>query len=457
MTADDGIALTPRLKLFQRADRGGVYHIRARLKGRQGYIYRSTEQTDERKATEAAYEIFFKLQAQQDQGVVVGSTAFDAVYKLFAADVLPHKSVARRTQYEGTFNRYFLKFFGKTSLQTINEVKIRSYWEFRINYHATEAARESVEKAQKRKRGPKPKAKLTRRRSTLANLKKPSAATLRVERGLIGEFLRFAHSKGLISRVPAIEVPSGLGYQKGEYGRRDHFTADEMRRLHQKFRRLINEEPDEAAPKNNGRFSKAQKGLRRAHKLHLYQREVLRELVLILVNTGLRIGEALKLKWGDLKRRKTKEGYEYFYIAVSLGKTGSREVIPKKDAATYFLRLKEASAHTSDGDFIFQNQDGSPLKEPGVSFKKILKELDMLTGPDGNRRSLYSLRHTYITNELELGDLTVYQIAQNVGTSIQYIEKHYSHTSVHKKAAQYAEKGFANTKADEDLKALFGR
>ena len=80
----------------------------------------------------------------------------------------------------------------------------------------------------------------------------------------------------------------------------------------------------------------------------------------------------------------------------------------------------------------------------------------MLLGPAGNRRSLYSLRHTYITNELELGDLNVFQIAQNVVTSVQYIEKHYSHASVHKKAVQYAEKGFLNPKADEDLKILFG-
>jgi integrase len=457
MASSDYIHINDRLAIFPRSDRAGVFHLRARLKGRAGYLYRSTDKYTEQEAREAAYEIFFKLQSQQDQGVVVGSTAFRGVYKLFQQDVLPHKSDSRRAQFEGTFDRYFLPFFKDTALQSINEVKVRSYWEFRINYYASAEVAERRQKAAKGKRGPKPKAKPTRRRTTLGNVKKPSAATLRVERGLLSEFLKYAHSKGLINRVPNLDVPTGLGYLKGEYGRRDHFTREEMRKLRDHLRKSTNEKAETALKKNNGRFSKAQKGQKRPHRLHLYQREVLRELVLILANTGLRIGEALKLKWGDLKQRKMRDGYEYFYITVRVGKTGSREVIPMKDAATYFLRLKKVCAKAEADDFIFQNADGSQLREPGVTFKKVLAELNMLTGPDGNRRSLYSLRHTYITNQLELGDLTIYQIAQNVGTSVQYIEKHYSHASIHKKAALYAEKGFETTKADADMKALFAR
>jgi integrase len=229
-----------------------------------------------------------------------------------------------------------------------------------------------------------------------------------------------------------------------------------MRILRDFLRKWATEEADPSIPKNNGRFSKAQRGVARPNKMHRFQREVLRELILILSNTGLRIGEALELKWSDLRHRKQKDGYEYLFINVRSGKTGSREVIPKKNAATYLNRLRNLYGNVDINDFIFRNYDGSRLLEPGITFRKILAQLKMLTGPDGNRRSLYSLRHTYITNELDMGDLSIYQIAQNAGTSVTYIERHYSHASVHQKAKQYAEPSIGvSNRADEDMRALF--
>jgi integrase len=229
-----------------------------------------------------------------------------------------------------------------------------------------------------------------------------------------------------------------------------------MKVLRDHLKALVNEKPDSTVPKNNGRFSKQQKGAKRPHDLHRYQRQVLRELVLILANTGLRIGEALALRWSDLKRKKTRTGFEYMYLQIRNGKTGPREVVPKSDAVNYFARLKAICAHTESEDFVFQNRDGSRLKEPGITFKKILRTLGMLTGPEGNPRSLYSLSHTYITNELELGQVSIHDLANNCGTSIHYIETHYSHTKVHAKAQELAEKVFRSNNVSEGLKALFG-
>ena len=457
MKAAEYVPLTERLAILRRDDRGGVFHLRAKLIGRAGYVYRTTDKTDLEAAKRAAFEIFYKLEALHDQGVVVGVGTFAKVYKAFERDALVHKSDARRRQFEGAFRRYFLPFFKEAPLTSINETKIRSFWEFRINYHASEDVSARQEKASKAKRGPKAEGKLTKRRSTLQNIIKPSAATLRVEKGLLGEFLRFAHSKGLMTRLPTLDVPSSFGYQKGGVSRRDHFTLEEMRKLRDHLRSWASEEADPEIPKNNGRFSKAQRGVARPNKMHRFQREVLRELILILANTGLRIGEALALRWSDLKLRKQKDGYQYLCIGVRSGKTGSREVIPKKNAATYLLRLKKLYGDGGSEGFVFRNYDGSQLLEPGVTFKKILTQLGMLTGPDNNRRSLYSLRHTYITNELDMGELSIYQIAQNAGTSVQYIEKHYSHASVHQRARQYAEPSISvSNRADQDMQALFG-
>jgi integrase len=450
------IAINDRLSIVKRDERQGLFYFRARIDGHKGYVFRTTGTYDRSKAEEIAREKFYELQSLAKQGIVVHAKGeFEKVYADFSRDVLVHKSPSRLAQFEGTYRRYFLPFFGQKPIKDINEHLIETYFTWRVNYHASEEVKKRQEQAAVRKRGRKPAAKTTKRRSTLKNFKRPSAATLKIEKGLLKEILSYAARRGLIVRLPEISLPRSQEYRNAKRSRRDHFTRVEMRKLRDYLQSLVSEEPDPNVRKNNGKFSKEQKGARKPHALHRYQRQVLRELVLILANTGLRIGEALKLTWGDLKRKKTRNGFEYLYLQVRGGKTGAREVIPKADAVTYFARLKEISTHTESTDFIFQNRDGSSLKEPGVTFKKVLRDLDMLTGPDGNPRSLYSLRHTYITNELELGQVTIHDIANNCGTSITYIERHYSHAKVHSKAQELAEKVFGKNDVKGDMAALF--
>ena len=51
----------------------------------------------------------------------------------------------------------------------------------------------------------------------------------------------------------------------------------------------------------------------------------------------------------------------------------------------------------------------------------------LLYDRDGDQRSLYSLRHTYATLRLEKGDVSVYDLAMNMGCKVAQIENHYSH------------------------------
>jgi len=62
----------------------------------------------------------------------------------------------------------------------------------------------------------------------------------------------------------------------------------------------------------------------------------------------------------------------------------------------------------------------------------VLNELDLKIDRDGQRRTAYSLRHTYICFRLMEG-ADIYQIAKNCRTSVEMIEKHYaSHRDVAK-------------------------
>jgi integrase len=58
-------------------------------------------------------------------------------------------------------------------------------------------------------------------------------------------------------------------------------------------------------------------------------------------------------------------------------------------------------------------------------FNTILKEEGLKFDRDGNRRTAYSLRHTYICLRLMEG-ADIYQIAKNCRTSVEMIEKFYA-------------------------------
>ena len=58
-------------------------------------------------------------------------------------------------------------------------------------------------------------------------------------------------------------------------------------------------------------------------------------------------------------------------------------------------------------------------------FHRILDEAGLKFDREGNRRALYSLRHSYISFRL-LEGADIYQIAKNCRTSVEMIEKHYA-------------------------------
>jgi hypothetical protein len=58
-------------------------------------------------------------------------------------------------------------------------------------------------------------------------------------------------------------------------------------------------------------------------------------------------------------------------------------------------------------------------------FNNILDDLTLKFDRDGRRRTLYSLRHTYICLRLMEG-ADIYQIAKNCRTSVEMIQKHYA-------------------------------
>jgi integrase len=143
----------------------------------------------------------------------------------------------------------------------------------------------------------------------------------------------------------------------------------------------------------------------------------LHDFVLFMANTGLRPDEARRLQYRDVKVVKDAATKQTILEIEVRGKRGVGYCKSTAGAVTPFIRLKKRNK-PEPTDLVFAN-DQREL------FNAILDEEGLKLDRDGNRRTAYSLRHTYICLRLMEG-ADIYQIAKNCRTSVEMIEKHYA-------------------------------
>ena len=178
-------------------------------------------------------------------------------------------------------------------------------------------------------------------------------------------------------------------------------------------------------------------------------REILRNYVLILANTGVRQGtEALQLKWKNIEW--VYRGGERFFALNVDGKTGKRQCIARDRAEEFFWRQAQLNPKINAENFehlleqkldekVFVTCLGEAAKLPNLNraFKKLLDEQDLYIGADGRQRTLYSWRHFYATRELERG-MTAHALGKQMGTSTKMIDANYSKYDVINNAAEHS-------------------
>jgi integrase len=159
-------------------------------------------------------------------------------------------------------------------------------------------------------------------------------------------------------------------------------------------------------------------------------RQLLSFYMMFAIHTGLRPGSEIdQLTWGDIQVES--HGHKSrFFITVSKGKTtkhtGTRQIVCKQGIFDVLTALMIIHPNRKASDLLFRLPDGSTTKELGRTFTKLLNESGLKESPSGVR-TLYSLRHTYITWELMSQNVSIDVLARQCGTSIQMIEQHYSH------------------------------
>jgi integrase len=145
--------------------------------------------------------------------------------------------------------------------------------------------------------------------------------------------------------------------------------------------------------------------------------EQLHDYVLFMANTGLRPDEAARLEYRDVEIVKDYDTNERILEISVRGKRGVGYCKSMPGAVVPFRRLKKRN-DPQPTDRLFP-------KTHHELFNTILDEEGLKFDREGQRRTAYSLRHTYICLRLMEG-ADIYQIAKNCRTSVEMIEKYYA-------------------------------
>lgn len=236
--------------------------------------------------------------------------------------------------------------------------------------------------------------------------KAPSIETIKRERVLVTSALKWAS----IQRPPWLPVVPQLPLEvprkkKNETNRRPAFRPHEVSAMHARFKEWKEERR------------------RRGH----YERRLLSIYVSLLLASGLRPGEEAEgLCWWQVQEIAYHSGKTVLLERVE-GKTGPRDVVCLPTAVEAMNDLRELLAMyrkaTTKEASLWPNRRGQPTKDFGGGFGRLLESLG-IDPPGEIEAALYSLRHTYITEQRKAG-VPIEDIAENCGTSVAMIERYY--------------------------------
>jgi integrase len=140
--------------------------------------------------------------------------------------------------------------------------------------------------------------------------------------------------------------------------------------------------------------------------------EQLHDYVLFMANTGLRPDEANNLEYRDITITEDEATGETILEIEVRGKRGVGYCKSTTGAVRPFQRQTERNA-PSPTDRVFP-------ADHKKQFNRVLAELNLKLDRSGNRRTAYSLRHSYISFRL-LEGADIYQIAKNCRTSVVFV------------------------------------
>lgn len=163
----------------------------------------------------------------------------------------------------------------------------------------------------------------------------------------------------------------------------------------------------------------------------IYYRRSIRDFVLLMGNFGFRTDELLQLKYKNVKVNNdaTEKSSESATVRVLAETTKVRkERIIRSRRGDIFVRRKEYSKFTGPDSFVFSMYDEDKMMTKTILydyFKELTQEVKAKHPDYDDKKSLYSLRHFWITLQLIHGKVDIHKVARFAGTSYTQIVNHY--------------------------------
>jgi integrase len=356
-----------RLHVYRR-ENSGLWQCSTFLNGKNWRV--STKDDSLERAMDFAEDWYLGLRGKSRSGELKTGKTFKHAAEKFVAEYEVITAGERNAQYvKGLGEKIALHlnpFFGSKVLSEITPGLVQEY---------------RIHRATSRK---DPKTGEPRR---------PSRSTLHKEIVTLRHVLKTANRHGWLPYLPDLSAPYKMS---GKITHRAWFSPEEYKRLYE-------------ATRERAKHPKKARWKQECENFHDY--------ILFMANTGLRPDEAIRLEFRDVAIVADEATGERILEIEVRGKRGVGYCKSMTGAVMPFERLKKRKKPQIT-DRVF----GITQRE---LFNTILDELNLKFDRDGNRRTAYSLRHTYICMRLMEG-ADIYQIAKNCRTSVEMIEKYYA-------------------------------
>lgn len=353
-----------KVHVYQRPE-SPIWQCSTYLAGKNRRV--STKESSLAKAKDFAEDWYLELRGKSSRGEIKNEKTFKDAAKRFEVEYEVITEGERSAKYVhdhmARLRNYLIPYFGSKGLSEIKPGMVQEYRVYRIQGNGSD------------------------------NHKAPSRTTMHHEIVTLRQVLKTAVRHGWLESLPDLSMPYRTS---AKVSHRAWFSPDEYKQLY-------------TATRGHARKGKGEAWQWAAEQLH--------DKVLFLANTGIRPDEANWLEFRDVEIVEDDATGETILEIVVRGKRGVGYCKSTPGAVRPFERMV-ARNNPQRTDRLFPTDHKK-------QFNRLLEKQGLKFDREGNRRTLYSLRHSYISFRL-LEGADIYQIAKNCRTSVEMIEKHYA-------------------------------
>lgn len=377
--------------LYQRPNlKNPKWQVRLKIPNAKGYKTISTGQVNKTEAIKWSRNKFFELSYKVESGGSLNEKTFGQVFDEWKDFYRETNTQVTKEFVEGNISivkRVFLPSLGSQKIDTINDADLLTTL---VKYKG-------------------------KRNKTEVEVSNRTRMTYRFA---VLRLYDYAVSRRYVNQLPKLKIGNAKSTARPHFGKKDW---DKLTR----YMRGWVEDTLKGEGEPNG-----------YQMMRHRQRFYLQHYILIMANTGCRVGEMRDVSWSRLSQSVDGDGTPSVNISVQ-GKTGSRQVIAQPVVVEYLQRILDYRAGElgmSKQEFqskrmnepIFCKPDGTPVGSYKKSFDRLINDAGVALGNDGQKRVIYSLRHTYAVFRLT-AKTPLFQLAANMGTSVKMIQEFYGH------------------------------